>query len=86
MYMISYNICVITLDLASNILVHQRCQCESVMLCTHETNEAQYVLSDLDFLCFEKSYSVTRFEELKVSEYDPTGTVEMRAPEVHMIE
>ena len=52
------------------------------MLCTHDVNETQYKLSDLDFLCFEAPYSTTRVEEWRVSERDPIGTVEMRPPEV----
>lgn len=59
------------------------CNCQSAMLCTHDVHGAQYLLSDLDSLCFEEPYS-TRFEEWRVAQCDPTGTVEMRPPEVRL--
>ena len=68
--------------LASNILVHQECDCQSAVLCTCNPNRTTYVLGDLDLLCFEGESSTATFEDWKMTQRDPAGTVEMKPPEV----
>ena len=52
------------------------------MLCQCPEAIAEYVVSDLDLLCFEGVSSGTKFEEWKMTQHDPAGTIEMKPLEV----
>ena len=63
-------------------MVHQKCECENVVLCTCSDNSTEYVVGDLDLLCFEGPSSATNFEDWIMTEHNPAGTIEMKPPEV----
>ena len=69
---------------ASNILVHQKCECSSPLMCTcPEGNKTLYVLGDIDLLCNEGECSLIKSEVWdKMAMHEPAGTIEMRPPEV----
>ena len=68
--------------LASNVLVHQKCNCPSAVQCTCHDNPIKYVVGDLDLLCFEGTSSTMKFEDWIMTHHDPAGTIEMKPPEV----
>lgn len=72
--------------LASNILVHQTCSCQSPLQCNCPRNGGvYYVVGDLDLLCLEEdstSSTCTHEEWNKMVQKDPAGTVGMKPPEV----
>ena len=51
--------------------------------CTDATDTVLYVVGDLDLLCFEGVSCSTKFEEWKMTQHDPAGTIEMKPLEVH---
>jgi len=72
--------------LASNILLHQTCSCQSPLQCNcaHDGGVC-YVLGDLDLLCLEgdsKSSTCTHEVWDKMVQRDPAGTMGMKPPEV----
>ena len=52
-------------------------------VCTDTTDTVSYVVGDLDLLCFEGVNCSTKFEEWKMTQHDPAGTIEMKPLEVH---
>ena len=40
------------------------------------------MVSDLDLVCFEGASSGTKFEEWRMTQHDPAGTLEMKPLEV----
>lgn len=60
------------------------CKCTNTILCTctDTTETVLYVVGDLDLLCFEGASSGTKFEEWKMTQHDPAGTIEMKPLEV----
>ena len=72
-------------SLASNILVHQHCSCQSPLLCKCPGDDGGvvYVLGDLDLLCLETECSPYGQEYWeKMARHDPAGTMGMKPPEV----
>ncbi|XP_065896995.1 uncharacterized protein [Dysidea avara] len=69
----------------SNILVHQKCSCQSVILCPcREQDRVVFILSDLDLVCMEgKDALASSSGEVwdKMAMHDPAGTMEMKSPE-----
>jgi len=74
--------------LASNVLVKQKCPCQSVILCPCSAQDrVVYILSDLDLVCLEgKDALASKSGEVwdKMANHDPAGTMEMKSPEVHL--
>ena len=52
------------------------------MQCTCPESPTQYVVGDLDLLCFEGTSSTMKFEDWIMTQHDPAGTTEMKPPEV----
>ena len=71
--------------LASNILVHQNCGCNSPLQCTCAGDgDVTYLLGDMDLLSLEDSENLTYTldEWQKMAGHDPAGTIGMKPPEV----
>ena len=87
MYVIQCQLCIDCFYSASNIFVHQKCQCKNTMLCTctDTTDTVSYVVGDLGLLCFEGVRCDTNFQEWKMTQHDPAGTIEMKPLEVNWI-
>ena len=54
-------------------------------VCTDTTNTVLYVVGDLDLLCLEGVSCGTKFEDWKMTQHDPAGTIEMKPLEVCII-
>ena len=71
---------------ASNILVHQECGCESPLQCRCAGDgRVTYLLGDLDLLSLEEENSNLTYtcdEWVKMAGHDPAGTIGMKPPEV----
>ena len=74
-----WNLC-----LASNILVHQTCDCQSPLQCTCvESRGVTYLLWDTDLFEEESTdLTYTCDEWKKMAGHDPAGTIGMKPPEV----
>ena len=75
--------------LASNILVHQNCACQSPLQCTCAGDgDVTYLLGDMDLLSLEEEGAdliYTLEEWQKMAYHDPAGTIGMKPPEVGII-
>ena len=74
------------IHLASNILVHQACKCQSPLqcICAGDGN-VTYLLGDMDLLSLEEeseNLTYTLDEWTKMAGHDPAGTIGMKLPEV----
>ena len=72
------------LCLASNILVHQTCDCQSPLQCTCAGSRGvTYLLGDTDLFQEESTdLTYTCNEWKKMAGHDPAGTIGMKPPEV----
>ena len=72
--------------LASNILVHQNCACESPLQCICAGDgDVTYLLGDMDLLSLEEEGANSTYtcdEWKKMVYHDPAGTIGMKPPEV----
>lgn len=72
--------------IASNILVHQVCKCQSPLQCMYAGDgNVTYLLGDMDLLSLEEesenlAYTLDEWE--KMAGHDPAGTIGMKPPEV----
>ena len=70
---------------ASNILVQQNCNCDNPFKCTcDKENRVLYVLGDMGLLCHEGADAKSSYWE-KMTQHDPAGTIQMKAPEVSTV-
>ena len=80
------------ITVASNILVHQECECTSPIQCTCTDGDGgvTYLLGDMNLLSLEKEdayenqnspYTCEEWE--KMAGHDPAGTMGMKPPEVN---
>ena len=72
---------------ASNILVHQTCECQSPLQCMC-AGGVTYLLGDMDLFSLEEdsansTYTCDEWE--KMAGHDPAGTIGMKPPEVNKI-
>ena len=72
--------------LASNILVHQNCACQSPLQCICAGDgDVTYLLGDMDLLSLEEESANSTYtcdEWKKMVCHDPAGTIGMKPPEV----
>ena len=72
--------------LASNVLVHQSCPCQSPLQCMCAGDGGvTYLLGDMDLLSLEEEsadLTYTYEEWKKMAGHDPAGTIGMKPPEV----
>ena len=85
-YVEEISIYILKSNVASNILVHQDCECQSPLqcLCTGDGN-VTYLLGDMNLVSLEEesaNLTHTVDEWKKMVGHDPAGTVGMKPPEV----